>query len=435
MFRRALAASFIAAVLSGGGLAEAQSASGTGRVTFFSTFQRARFDSGTTRDFSEFSTSVTLRSRLPEGVSGVEYAFNVRGSAYPSSDGRDNRTRIYDAWAGGRTAGGRLSLRAGQMWLHELGALGSVGGLMAEYRVVDGSAGRVRLGLFGGAEPKSFDAGFVPDVRKGGAWVSLDGRGMRRHVLAYVTTRNSGLTERSVLSATNFVPVGSKFYLYQLAEYDLAGPGGTGAGGLNYFFANARWTATSRVEVMANVHRGRSIDARTIAQDILDGRPVDRKSLDGFLFESAGGRVTVEVLRNVRVHAGYATDRHNRDEQAYGRISAGVWAGNVAGSGIDLTLSDHRTDGRDGSYDAWYVSAGRSFGTRLYASADYATSLSVVHVASGNTTVERRPRSSRYGLHGLCNITRSWSLLLDAERLIDESATDDRGTLGLVIRF
>ncbi|HET8773757.1 MAG TPA: hypothetical protein VFP80_08200, partial [Thermoanaerobaculia bacterium] len=408
-------------------------AQSTGRLTFFGTFQHSSFDNGTSRDFSEFSTAVVYRSQIGEDAGGLEYALDLRSTAYPSSEERDPRTRIYDAWAGGRIANGHLTLRAGQMWLHELGALGSVGGVMAEYRGHETAVGRLRAGLFGGAEPKSFDTGFVTDVKKGGAWIALDGRGMRRHVLGYVTTRNSSLTERSVLSTTNFLPLGPRVFLYQLAEYDLKGPGGTGGGGLNYFFANARYTASRRVEILATVHRGRSIDARSISDDLLNGRPVDQKTLDGFLFESAGGRVTVEVLRNVRVYAGYARDRYNREEQSFGRISAGVWAANVAGSGIDITLSDNRSDRSDGSYDAWYASLGRGFGSRVYLSVDYSTSLAIVHVLDGGTIVERRPRSRRYGMSGIWNITRMFALTMTLEQLRDDTADEDRGTVGLIV--
>jgi hypothetical protein len=186
---------------------------------------------------------------------------------------------------------------------------------------------------------------------------------------------------------------------------------------------------------MANVHRGRSIDARTITQELLDGRAVDQKALDGFLFESVGGRVTVTVLRNVRVHAGYASDRHNRDDQSFSRISAGVWASNVAGSGFDVVLSDNRSDRPSGSYDAWYASLGRGFGSKVYMTVDYATSLTVIRVIDNGAEIEHRPRSKRYGVSGLWNVTRAFSLLATLEQLRDDTSTDDRGTFGIVYRF
>lgn len=435
MHSRTLAIALIIAAAIFASTVSAQSAGSTGRLTLFGSGQTLKFDDGTSRDFTEFTAAMTLRTRLRDDEAGLEYALDVRGTQYPSSEDRPGRTRLYDAWVGGRTANGRLTLRGGQMWLHDLGSLGSVGGVMTEYRTEPTAVGRLRFGLFGGAEPKSFEAGYVPHVKKGGAWIALENGGLRRHVLGYVTTRNSGLTERSALTTTNFVPIGKKIFLYQLAVYDLEGPAGLGDGGLNYFFANARYTPVRTVEILATVHRGRSIDARMITEDILNGRAVDQKRLDGFLFESAGGRVTVEVLRNIRVHAGYARDRHNRDDQSFGRISAGLWAANVGGSGVDLTLSDNRSDRPDGSDDSWYASIGRSLGSKVYVTLDYATSLAVIEVIDNGVTIERHPRSKRYGFHGLWNVSRAFSILATLERLQDETSTDDRGTFGLIYRF
>lgn len=435
MHSRTIATLLVAVACLWSAEAAAQSRPPSGRLTFFGSAQSLDFHDGTTRDFSELTAAMTFRSRLGEEDGGFEYAFDARGTQYPSSNARNQRLRLYDAWAGGRMRNGRFTIRGGQMWLHDLGALGSVGGVMTEYRTHPTRAGRLRFGLFAGTEPKSFDAGYVRDVRKGGAWVALENGALRRHVLGYVTTRNSGLTERSVLTATNFVPLGKKFFLYQLAEYDLQGPAGIGSGGLNYFFTNARYTPSPAVELLATVHRGRSIDARTITEDILNGRPVDQKSLDGFLYESAGGRVTVEIVRNVRIHAGYATDRHNRDDRKFGRISAGVWASNVGGSGFDATLSDNRSKRPDGSYDSWYASLGRSLGTKVYVTVDYATSLVVVRVIDNGVTIERHPKSKRYGINGVWNMTRAFSFIATVERLQDESSTDERGTFGVIYRF
>lgn len=434
MYPRTIAIILVAVAMYGSEVA-AQSHSPAGRLRFFGSAQTLNFDDGATRDFREFTVALTYRSRLGDEDSGFEYALDVRGTQYPSSNARDHRTRLYDAWVGGRTRDGRFLIRGGQMWLHDLGGLGSVGGVMTEYRTGQTRAGRLRFGLFAGAEPKSFDAGYVQDVRKGGAWIALENGSMRRHLLGYVTTRNSSLTERSVLTTTNFIPIGKKFFLYQLAEYDLEGPAGIGEGGLNYFFANARYTPSRTVELLATVHRGRSIDARTITEDILNGRAVDQKMLEGFLFESVGGRVTVSVLRNVRIHAGYSTDRHNREDRRFGRISAGIWASNVGGSGIDATLSDNRSKRPDGSYDSWYASLGRSLGTKVYVTVDYATSLVVIRVIDNGVTIERHPKSKRYGVNGVWNMTRAFSFIATLERLQDDSSTDERGTFGVIYRF
>jgi len=251
-----------------------------------------------------------------------------------------------------------------------------------------------------------------------------------------VTIRNSGLTERSVITTTNFIPVGKKLFFYVAGEYDVAKPGGQADAGLSYAFVNGRWAVSSRVELQGLYHRGRSYDARTLTQDQIDGRPIDPRLLTGFLYESAGGRVTVEVARGVRVFAGYASDRGNRDEGSTGRITAGFHASNVFRSGVDVTVSDNRIDRPEGAYDSWYASVGRSFGGKVYVSLDYATALSVLRFTGGDgVVVESRPRTKRFSLNGSVNVGRSVSLLFTAERGTDDFATDLRGNLGLSFRF
>jgi hypothetical protein len=413
----------------------AATAQSLGRVTVRGILQNV--ESGTAqRDFSEVTVSLDLHS--PAQTAGhFEYEIDARTSTYPSTPERDARNRIHDAWLGLRTARGALTLRAGQMWLSDLGGIGSVGGAMLEYRrPMRTSPAMLRAGLFGGAEPRNFVAGFEPGIRKGGAWIAWDGPALRRHVLGYVNVRHEGLTERSVVTTTNIVPVGAKLLFYQAGEYDVSGPGGSGSGGINYFFANARYTPVRRFDVTASAHRGRAIDARTITEDILAGRAVDQRALEGFLFESAGVRTTFEVARNVRLHAGYSRDRNNRDDATAGRISAGLWAANVAGTGFDITISDNRIDHPERSYDAIYASIGRSAGARLYLSADYSTSLAVIRLAGEDgAVVERRPRTKRYGFSGVWHATRSVSAVAGLERFVDETTTDERASLSTVYRF
>lgn len=408
-----------------------------GRVSLFATAERTAFGDGTSRDYSELTSTIRFGSKETES-DGLEFALDVRSSTFPSTKDADSRTTIYDAWIGRRMAGDTLLVRAGQMWLTDLGSIGSVAGAAVEYRVPGKTAlGRFRTGVFGGLEPESYEVGYVPGVEKYGAWAALDGGRGRRNVLGYVLIKDYGLTERSVVTMTNFIPVGSEFSLYQAAEYDLTGPGGESTGeGLNYFFANARYLPSRRVEMMATYNHGTAIDARSITQDILNGRPIDQGALTGFLFESLGGRITYEVVPNLRVYAGYAQDRNNKDDAAAGRTTLGVWATNIARSGFDLTVSDNRIDQTSGGYDAWYASLGRSLGSRFYLSAEYSTSLSVVRVTdSGGTVVENKPRTVRYGLNGSWNINRRYSLLFAAEELRDDSATDERVMLGLTVRF
>ena len=111
------------------------------------------------------------------------------------------------------------------------------------------------------------------------------------------------------------------------------------------------------------------------------------------------------------MHAGHAGDRHNREDRSY------------------------RSERPEGSYDAWYASLGRSLGQKVYLTADYATSLAVIRVVDHGAVIERRPRSKRYGLNGVWNVSRAFSLIATAERLDDDASTDERLLLGLIYRF
>lgn len=427
------------AALSFAPAAHAQSG-GWGRITLFLQGGQTRpEDGGESTSSNEAIASVTVRSAERE-ESGLEYALDGRGASY-GMEGEERRSRLslWEAWVGGRFAHGAVAVRVGQQWITDLGGLGSVGGALVEVR---GRAGkgegklRPRLGVFAGVEPKGWETGWESDVRKGGAYAALDGEGGRRHVLGFVTIRNSGLTERSVLSATNFVPLGRTLFLYVAGEYDVASPGGRGEKGLSYAFVNARWTLSPRVELQGLYHRGRSYDARTITQDQLDGRPVDPRLLAGFLYESGGGRLTVEVARGLRVFAGYSQDRGNRDSGSTGRITAGLHAADVFRTGIDVTVSDNRIDRPDGAYDSWYASVGRSFGGRVYVSLDYATALSVLRFTDADgLVVETRPRTDRFSLNGNVNLGPSLSLLLAAERTSGDLSTELRGSAGFAVRF
>lgn len=422
---------------------------GWGRFTLWGMGgSRSYADGFPSTSYGEVTGALTYRSG--EAVhGGVEWAADMRGSYYPNTTGTGSRFSIFEAWVGGTTKNGALSGRVGQIWINDLGGIGAVGGVQLEYRVPIGRKKngngkkdsskperRLRFGLFGGLDPKWFDVGYASGVKKGGVYVSYDGGGAWRNTLGWVVIRNSGLTERSVLSTTNFLPLSQKFFVYQAAEYDLVGPAGLGSGGLTYLFTNARWSPDRRVEVQGLYHRGVSIDTRSITTDVLNGRPVDAKQLEGFRYESYGGRVTVEVLPRLRLHAGYAQDRDNRDTQAYGRLTAGLWATNVLGSGLDLSISDNRMQRPTGDYDAWYGSIGRNFGQRLYVSLDYSTSLSILRITdSGGVTIESRPHTRRLGISANANLSRRLSLFLTAERFVDDTSTDYRAVLGINYRF
>jgi hypothetical protein len=427
--RRRLA--ILAALLAWGAPAAAQSALDWGRVSIFGQVMRTKNLDGTTSAYNEIDASVTLHTPIRDS-DGVAFSIDARGSEYPSVSNRDPRMSIYDAWVGGRVADGKVAVRLGQMYVNDLGSLGGVGGLALETK-----AGKFRLGLFGGLEPIGFDTGYVQGVKKGGAYVAYDGERGWRDVFGFVTIRNQGLTERNVLSTTNFIPIGKEFFLYQAAEYDLTGPGGVGSGGLAYLFATARWAPVRAFEIQALYQHGRSVDARTITQDQLAGRPIDAKSLQGFLFDSMGGRATVEVLRGLRVWGGYYQDKNNRDDTVSNRWQFGLSTMNVLKSGFDVFVSDNRTI-RPGSssYDAWYFSVGHSLGSRVYLTLDYSTSLSVLQLTdSGGLTIVNRPSSRRFSLSGNWNMSRSFSVLATGEKLDDDTSTQYRGLLGLTFRF
>jgi len=417
--------------------ARAQSRPAWGRVALFGNTSSASGASGPSQTFSELIGTFTFESATGDSRP-IEYRADVRVAGYPGMDNRARRVSIYDAFLGVRFAEGRAGFRLGQMWLNDLGGLGSVGGMSFEVRQPSRrDSGRWRAGVFGGLEPKIMEAGYVQDVLKAGGLVAYDGLGARRHVLGFVHLRDRGRTERSVLVTTNFLPVGREFFLYQSAEYDVAGAGIEGAGSLTYWFTSARYSPAGRIELQGSYHRGRSIDSRTIIRDQLDGRPIDHRAVEGLRYESATGRVTVTVARGVRVFGGYGRDRNNREDSSSGRVTYGFFAGDVAGSGLDVSASDSRLQGADGrSFNSWYVSVGRTLARRLYLTGDYGSSLSVFRfVSASGFVIENRPRTRRAALSGLLNLPHGTSLLTTLERLTEDDASHTRIMSGLSYRF
>jgi hypothetical protein len=407
-----------------------------GRVSFFSNAASTATDT-TSSSLNELIGTATFESPSGDNVN-YEYRADVRFAGYLNSSDRTRRVSIYDAYAGVRLRGGTVGIRAGQMWLNELGGLGAVGGGLFEVgqRRLE-RRGRWRAVIFGGLEPKVLEAGYVADVLKAGAFTAFEGAGLRRHVAGFVTLRNQGMTERSVLVVNNLLPIGKKLFVYQAAEYDVKGAGISGRGSLTYFFGNARYTANRTIELQGSYHLGRSVDSRTIVRDQLDGRPIDPRLLDGLRFESANGRVTVVIRPGVRVYGGYGRDRNNHDEAASNRFTYGGFASNVLRSGVDVTASDSRMQRPGGnSYNSWYVSLGRSFSRRLYLSGDYGSSLSVLRfVTSGGFLIENRPRTRRAALSGVFNMNHGASVVATAERLTDGALTQTRLMSGLSYRF
>lgn len=404
-----------------------------GRFSLFYDLDRQSSDGGASSDFSLLTAYLAMRSPASE-TDGVEYAVDARTTTYPSS-GRDARTSLYDAWVGGTVMGGRFGLRLGQMWLDDLGALGSVGGASLEYRHRTRANTLWRAGMFGGLEPDPFDTGYASGVRKAGVYGVYEGHAARRHVLGFVELRNQGLKERSVVSTTNFVPVGGGSYLYLIGEYDLHGPGGTGSGGLNYVFAMARVIPAPALEIQLDYHHGLSIDARSITNDIIAGRPVNPRLLEGYLFDSTGGRLTVNVTRGIRAYAGYALERNNQSDRAFPRITAGASFNDIGRSGVDVTAYASRIDREAGPYTSYYLSVGRSFGAHLYFSADYTSSLAVLRIDTGGVMIESRPQAQRFALSGTANLGRWLSLFLTLERYDEDAGSSDRIASGISVRF
>jgi len=409
----------------------------SGRVSVYTNVARTEFEEGVSRDFQEISTSASYS--LPERESdGLVYGLDFRHS-HDAAGVRTDRLSLYEGYVGARAAGGRLMMRGGHLWLNDLGALGSMAGAMVEVRSrpdILSNVSAVRAGGFAGLEPNVFERGYVRDVRKYGAYVAFEGEQSRRQTLGVVNVKHGSLTERSVVTAMNFLPMGRKFFMYQAAEVDLSAPGGQSHRGLNYFLTNVRVAPTLRFDVQGTFTRGRSIDARGITEDSLNGRTVTPTTVEGFLYESMGGRVSVEVLTGVRLNAGYNRDKNNRDDRPTSRMTIGGYAGNVAKTGFDISGSDSYVDRATGPYHSRYVSIGRQLGQALYVSGDVSTSLAVLRFSrSDGVVVEMRPHTTRVTGSAVVNVGRSTSLLLTIDRTVDEGSKDLRVLSGITYRL
>jgi len=409
----------------------------SGRVSLFGQAASTTYAPGDQRFFSDLVLTLTLRS-TETGKDGYEYGIDVRGAGYPSTPDRTQRLSIYDAYAGAKFGQGMFAFRLGQSWLTELGSLGSLGGGLFEIRPrKSASLGQFRIGAFFGYEPKILEAGYVPGITKFGGYLALDGENARRSVLGFVTLRDSGLTERSVLVFNNYLPIGRTFYLYQAAEYDLLGPAGQGSGELTYFFANARYSPLSALELQGTYHRGHSFDTRTLTEDRLNGLPLDPRSLEGYLFESLGGRATVNITREIRLFAGFSQDRTNLGDGRSDRLTFGAYATNLFKTGLDLNISDWRMTSQSGSsYDSWYGSVGRNFGRGLYLEGFFSSSVSVLRFTeSGGYRIDSYPRTRSFGISSVLNLFRTASVLITIERSLGNDFSEYRYLTGVSYRF
>ncbi len=408
----------------------------TGRLSIFTNTAQSAATGQSGSTLNEMTTAFSYR--LPElDTDGFDYGADIRVSTY-SAASNPTRTSIYEAFVGARLDDGAVRIRLGNLWLNDLGSLGTVAGGMAEYRTRKPrpDAGRFRIGGFWGLEPDVLDAGYASNVRKFGGYATYEGNGARRDALGLVVVKNASLTERTVLTTTNFVPAGRKFFLYQAAEYDLTRPAGQGQSGLTYFFSTVRVLPTDRLDIQGNYNHGHSIDARGLSEDLLNGRPITAQAAAGLVYESLGGRVTVEVVRRVRVYAGYARDKNNRDSGATGRTTLGGYAANIRGSGLDLSVTESIYTRPTGGYQSTYFSLGRQFGRRLYVEGDYSTSLSVVRFSrSDGVVIETRPHTARYSGTGTINLSRLFSLIVTGERTLEDQFNETRIFTGLTYRI
>jgi len=433
--RVAAAICVLAAALFCAAQAGAQTTSPRGRFALFTSWSQRSWEGGAESDFTEIIANLSLHSGNSPG-STFEYALDTRVATYPST-ARDERISLYEAYVGIHSRNQSWNLRLGQMWLHELGGLGSVGGLFAEYRRPRPSAwGRWRFGLFAGYELAAYDLEYLKDVQKGGVYVALDGDHGRQHVLGYVRVRYQGLTERAVVVFSNFIPVGRSLRLFQALQYDTVGPAGLGDPELSYFMINLNYRISSVVGLQGTYHRGRSIDTRNIAEDVINGRPVAPEALLGLLFESSRVRLMVRPGRNISLWAGYGTARNNRDDPTSTRIILGFSARRIFGSAADFNVSTTRTDRGEDSYDSLWGSLGYSFGSRVYVSLDYRDTLSVYHLnRSDGEIIEIRPNSKMFSVTSNINLGRKFSLLLNLELLNHSDFEEHRFMTGLIFRF
>lgn len=414
--------------------AAAQAIPTDGRFAIFTNFSTREPTEGEKTDFTEVIAMFSISGDQPGGI--FEYAFDGRIATYPSAE-RDERVSLYEAYVGLHSKDRQWNLRLGQMWLGELGGLASVGGIFGEYRQPNPtSIGRWRFGFFAGLELAPYELEYLDQIQKGGVYAALDGDHGRQHILGYVRIRNHGLTERSVVIFNNFIPFGRSVALYQALQYDTEGPAGLGDAELSYIFGNLRWRISKIVEIQGTYHRGQSVDARTIADDVINGRPVNPAKLNGLLFESARARLMVRPLRWLNVWASYANDRNNRGEAASNRLQLGVSARRLFGVPLDVTLASSQTDRGEDAYDSLWASIGYAVGPKVYLSLDYNDTLSVYHYGDGDGgTIEVRPNSKRLSLSGNININRRFSLLITLEHTDHSDFAETRALTGLIIRF
>lgn len=408
-----------------------------GRVSFYVTTDRRSADGEAARTGFEFATAFTFRTPDIDGA-GIDAGIDLRVTRYNATE-RPQRVSLYDGYAGARMGSrGQFRARGGHMWLPDLGTAGALAGGLFEYRSApSGADHRWLAGAFMGAEPLGYQTGYAPDVKKYGGYAALESGYLRRHVVGFARITQAGVTQRSMLTVANYIPAGTSFFAYQALEYDLEGPAnGTATGGLSYFLVNARASAGPRVELQGTYNRGRSLDARGLTDDVLNGRALTPQAINGLRYETMGGRASVTVARGVEIHGGYARDRNNRDDQPTGRLTFGGYASNLFNSGFDISGSDSRIERPTGPYHALYLSAGHSLGRSVYLSGDFTTSLAVVRfLRSDGVEIETRPRTRRLSGNVSATLSRQFSLVGVVDYTMDAGMHDLRVMTGLTYRL
>jgi hypothetical protein len=141
------------------------------------------------------------------------------------------------------------------------------------------------------------------------------------------------------------------------------------------------------------------------------------------------------VVPHVRLNAGYSSDRTNSTDARTRRYQIGGNAWNLLGFDVYVTRSS--ISGTTRTYSAWDASVGRNITARLYLTGDFSTNLSSVRLIDdrGLFTLEHRPRTRRYELSALTNLTRHYSLLFTVDCTQDSEVTEQRFLGGLTVRF
>ena len=111
----------------------------TGRVSFYTNLSQLKPVDGASVVSGDFITNASYMLPDTDG-NGMEFGMDVRHADYTDRR-RATRVSVYDGYVGGRFANGHVRIRAGQMWLNDLGGLGSVAGGVVEFKQGPASGG------------------------------------------------------------------------------------------------------------------------------------------------------------------------------------------------------------------------------------------------------------------------------------------------------